>query len=526
MFEEYLECIAPKTITSLTENMFVTLENIITDSNDLDTFDAMYEKIIQFFTSDCLKYFYDTVSRIRINKELEVMKPTVALYCCYFAMDYVYRMEHPTGEQLDFSFIKDFYDCDSDNAREIYNLLRTSSKKTEKIKVFEDTMYVNPGGYIEKMGKNYSKAHIYLGNIKKYLDKSCEVKEGKLILHDLVPSITFIALRSIGSLPNGGDTNKSRNKISGNIINSIDRWILGKTIVDKLDIETFKRNKIKYSTKPEIAELINLAAVDDVYRMDRLNMALHEYVHYLEQKKDSNDLSVISKVDEYTIAGICSLLISIPISESSRYLDPLEQVLDLLEYGSSRIPAAYANQLFAFTSVTFPYLIGISCYLLFYKSGNIKSIEEIKKIIQNLEECLLDNYDTLKEVLNIDKNRIWPGEHSTSTKYTSTTGKNKGTTNKKKINKNIDWSAEHFKPFNEIAEIMLSPTHNIMKTRTLVDENFTRVPTTDIQRQIRARSFGSMSLIPTRPGASEMIRPEAYSIELAFKFVETLLGIN
>ena len=168
----------------------------------------------------------------------------------------------------------------------------------------------------------------------------------------------------------------------------------------------------------------------------------------------------------------------------------------------------------------------MSCYLLFYKSGNIKSIEEIKKIIQNLEEYLLDNYDSLKAALDIDRNRIWPGKHSASTKYTSKTAKNKGTTKKKKINKNIDWSREHFKPFNEIVEIMLSPTYNIMKTRTLVNENFTRVPNNEIQRQIRAKSFGNISIMPTLPGSSEMIRPEAYSIELAFKFVETLLGIN
>ncbi|MTK07466.1 MAG: hypothetical protein F8N38_10300 [Hungatella sp.] len=482
MFEETLERLVVKSYTSMDGSMFQAFDAILEDAFEADTFDKVYEKIKGFFISDGIKSLYADKSESDILAEIDLLKPIAALYCCYFGMDYIYQKNTPQGEKLDFSYIKSFYDCSSDTAREVYNILRGSIGSLEKVKEFEDTLFVNPKGYQKKAEnemKDYFKSHIYLGNIKLYLDKACESDGKHLILRDLVPSITFMALRSSSSLPNGTYINRTKGYINVNAINTIDRWVLGQDFSKEIDlnINTFNVNKVRYKTSPEIAKLINLAVVDDVYRLDRLNTILINFVSYIEERK------INENINESDIAMASSLLLSIPLPILPRYLRYLEKLFRGLECNDDSITRAMSKEIIRFTSVTFPYLIGLLCYLLFYRSYMPMPIEGIVKAVEKLEIFLQKNNNSILQSLSINDNRMWLyGESENSNKYIREYVDVKGKYKK-------DWKEKHEKSLGEVIEIILSPQINKFKISTLISKNFVALPTENKQKIMKFLSY-------------------------------------
>lgn len=483
MFEETLERLVVKSVTSMEGSMFQAFDAILEEAFNADTFDKVYEKIKEFFISDALKALYDNKSEKDIVDEIDLLKPIAALYCCYFGMDYIYQKNTPQGEKLDFSYIKSLYDCSSDTAGEVYNILRGSIGKLEKVKEFEDTLFVNPKGYqikAESEKKDYFKSHIYLGNIKLYLDKACESNGKHLILRDLVPSITFMALRSSSSLPNGAYINRTKGYINVNAINTIDKWILGQDFSKVMDLNTntFNANKVKYKTSPEIAKLINLAAVDDVYRLDRLNTILLNFISFIEERK------INENVNDSDIAMASSLLLSIPLPILPRYLGDLEKLFYGLECNDDSIIRAMSKEIFRFTAVTFPYLIGLLCYLLFYRSYKPMPIEEIEKAVGKLEAFLQKNNESLLQSLSVNDNRIWLyGKTENANKYISEFVDMKGKYKK-------DWKEKHDKSLGEVIEIILSPQINKLKISTLISKNFIAFPTEMKQQFMKLWNYG------------------------------------
>lgn len=486
MFEETLELLVLKSITSMEEDMCHAFDAILKDALVADTFDKVYEEIKKFFTSDALNALYDGKTKKEIQEELEILKPIAALYCCYFGMDYIYQKSIPEGEKLDVSYIKDLYDCSADSARDVYNIVKGSVGPLNKIKEFEDTLFVNPSGYqikAKREKKDISKSHIYLGNIKLYLDKACESdskhNSKHLIMKDLVPSITFIALRSLGSLPNGTYVNRTKDYINVNAISTIDSCILGKEFIkNDSNFNIFNVDKVKYKTSPEISRLLNLAAVDDVYRLDRLNAILVNFISYIEERK------ITGEVNESDIAMASSLLLSIPLPMLPQYFKYLKKLFEGIEHKDEKAIHEMCREIFRFTSVTFPYLIGLLCYLLFFRLHKPLPIEEIKKAVSKLELYLQENNGELLHSLNMDDNRIWLcGKTENAKKYISKIVDKKG-------KYKIEWKKYHEESLGKIIEIILSPKINDFKISTLANENFLAYPTDSKQKFMKFWYYG------------------------------------
>jgi hypothetical protein len=530
MFERTLEMLVNKSITSLPEDVFKDLLSILADTIKIRTYDEAYDKITDFYKSPSLKNLYDKKVLSKIEEQLKDLKSVAALYCCYFGMDYIYQVENPEGEPFGFKFIDYYYDCNNefDVIKDIFNVMKRQLKGLEKVKLFKDSLYENYGGYkllYEKEGIDYQKSHIYLGNIIRYLDKSCKNKDNKFIMHDLVPSATIIALRSVGALPNGGDANKSSNHISGNLLNAIDKHLQGSTIRScESYIPTINLNKVQYDIDPRVKELISLAVIDDIYRMDRINQLLMGYIEYVEKDAYSGNFTMN---DERAIAKACSLLLPMPLGVLKSYKAKgsdtftLKNFLKEVEEKNEREICKCASHIITFNTFTFPYLIGLLCFMLFYKGIEIKSVEEIKEILRSLEEYILHDYKDLKKSFDIGTNRIWSNNKIASL-YTRQYTVNKGTAQNKKKNKRVEWSRKHNLEFYEVTELMLSQTVNILKSRVLLDENFTRIVTNKEQQDFRLKYSGEFSILLPKIENKELFRPERYVTYLVENFVKDL----
>lgn len=449
MFEQPLEKLIPDFLTSLDSDLTAEFIRICDADSSCDKFDIAYKYMMQFFQHESFHSIMLSAAEGITSAPLKdlplTLKPLLELYCCYFAMDYVYRQEHPQKVKYALSFIREFYDLDGVAADEKYNSIRQKVKKMGTVIDLEDPMLKNPGMRIGK----YNIEHIYLGHIIEFLQKTCSTKKDALYSNYLAPSIIFTALASMGSLPNGVYANRSRTKISMYIIATIDYALRNDFFYDK---------KVLYeNTSTATARLINYALADDVYRIDRLNYALKKYIEVRKSEKN------ISAVNEIALARMCSLLLCIPKPLIKAMSPQLDKLIERVQQGSVSEALTYVTNILGFTSIIFPYMIGGICSLLFWDSASneLKEIQEIRNIIAKLDEEITHDSIFLKDII-FDSDRI----ESNNDIVVHKEDKGNGRSNKK-----WDFTFSHNLPLDEILGYILNQESAIAKTRIIIDEN-------------------------------------------------------
>lgn len=509
MFEMTLEDLISKTIKSLTPDMAETLINCMKQEQNIDSFDKAYNIVETFLKTDHFKFVFNELPEKTYESIFYKLKPIAALYCCYFGMDYVMRQENPNGVPLNTNFLTSYYDISVDSVQYIMKLIRRQKENIKNTWEYPDPSFINP--YIDcKYAENKKyQPYIYNGNIINYLKKSYCITDNspkEYSIRDLVPAITLIALRSTGSLPNGGNTNKSTH-ISANTINSIDQAIGEIYNINGKEVPAVNTKKISYKTDEAIAELINLAALDDVYKLERLEKALCNYSDYIRKYKNT------TFIQDKAFAGICSLFMNLPL--------PFIETFDFDKELNSIINNEYIKpeslvHIIGFFTTVFPYTIGLLCFLLYSQhniavlsklpdvwlilhklqqiyydlnheflipinnelkeienSLAIRPLEEVRTTVTNLENFSNKNYLRMRQNMRMKKSeKIW--SYNTAEKQNSLTkciyeDKGNGRTNK-----HLEWRYCRNLSFNDVMDIILNQKNNIANIRNPIEENYAR----------------------------------------------------
>jgi hypothetical protein len=374
MLEKSLEDIETKPFFSLTSEMKYKLLNFQenTDIANISIDDA-YEAI-----KNILKTLSVTsVLGKDIDTLLNDLKYTVMIYSCYYAMEYIYTINNRHGVPLDGPFIQNFYHCDANIQSDILNNLKRNIKKFSEVTSFPDPGHINPYigyQYEQSQPKN---THIYSGNILAYLQKGLKIEGKKKYIHTISPSVIFIALTTLGYLPNGGNTNKSKHNISPKTLKIIDNALHGGAILKDasgISFITNQKESLLYDLSDLcVPEIINSALLDDIFKIERVNAALNCYNAYIQKEYLEN----LTETNEYFAASICSLLMEIPLSilptAQNFFLKFLTRQFEDDIWKSRK---KYLEEIFLFTSFIFPATVGLFCHI------KLSILSELAKLLK------------------------------------------------------------------------------------------------------------------------------------------------
>lgn len=469
------------------------------------------------------------------------------LYCSFYFMEYSYHSSYPSGKRLDNSFIRDFYECDAYESTEIYRYIRRQQKALDSITSFPDPQYLNP--FVVKQWNSKQStaknpdfaANIYSGQILKYL-KKCHVSiNNKAYTKDLVPSVTFLALRNAGYLPNGGNANKSKFDLSSNTLQSFDKYISTKNeneqdkkqqgtnaFSSENSITNVIKAKIYYPSNETIANLMNLAVIDDIYRLDRINHALYK----IEWQFLHNGAYCWDKITEKAAIKAFSLYTAVPaplLALLSPYIDSIVRgiLIDNLE------GQAFCAQIsLSFISIIIPYYIAMFCFFMLpdkviasivmekeTSAENQKTIIELKELIESLNLYLENHSQEIKTAFTNTLPRIWSDSHcNSSDSDTRLCIRNKGNN---RSNHFVEWKGTHHYTFNETLGLILNQTQSGFSNHTLLMENYYRTQT----KLFHYSTDGN--LIPLERlekilGSSELLSPFDYIKKLTTLFIAEL----
>ncbi|RGY95487.1 hypothetical protein [Clostridium sp. AM58-1XD] len=475
MFEERIDKFIRKVMTAPCGDILSSfVENMEKETtNVLRTFEEEYNTLQEIIKCNSIALLFED----SVDDFLLKIKPVVAIYCYYFIMDFMFQRKEENKKELGMTYIRKFYECDSEEARAIYVRIKRKSKNIAKIIEYEDPRMFDPRVVREdnvppkcksEDSNKKNRPHIYNGEIIEYLKKVYIMNE-KIYVKELLPAVFFVALNVSGSLPNGGITNKSLNNISVNTIKSYDKELQEKNIYhienhgsdilnNNSNFRFFKKDKIAYNKSSRLAELLNLAAVDDLFKIDRLNEALTVYLERTSLKETADD-------NEYIIASICSLLLYIPLPFMDDYRPVVEKAIEYTLTNQHEEAIQQIAKIFNFTAVIFPYVIGWLSYLLFMKSIDFQAYDKIDVIIKELEQYLENSHDSqILEKFSVKEERIW-----LDSKYTVPQLVSKGSN---KTYEEIRLKNNHVLDLNEIIGIMINQESNIAKTKRQIEENY------------------------------------------------------
>lgn len=458
MLEKSLNDVETKLFFSLTDEMKDNLSNFQGNTDILNiSIDDAYETI-----KNILKTLSVTsVFGKDIDALLDDLKYTVMIYSCYYAMEYLYTIDNPRGVLLDGHFIQKFYHCDANIQRDILNNLKRNIKKFSEVTSFPDPGHINPYigyQYEQSQPKN---THIYSGNILAYLQKRLRIKDRKKYIHTISPSVIFIALTTLGYLPNGGNTNKSKHNISPKTLKIIDTALHGGTILKDVSGISYKTNQKEFLLYdlPNLCvpEIINSALLDDIFKIERVNAALNCYNAYIQKEYKEN----LTKTNEYFAASICSLLMEIPLS-----ILPTAQKIFFkfltrqFEDDIWKSRKKYLEDFFLFTSFIFPATVGLFCHIIFNKFSfsdtNIRQrINDISFILEcNKEKILCPN--PIKRIW-LDDKIIYTYQYI-GEKYD-----------------HYKWLDDRHKlGVSNVIGIIMNETYNCVRKKTIIEENYSR----------------------------------------------------
>ncbi|WP_270813530.1 hypothetical protein [Hungatella effluvii] len=559
MFELTLEDLISKTLKSLTANMAKTFLDCIKQENNIESFDKAYSIVESFLKTEYFKFAFDGLPEKTYNHIFYKLKPVSALYCCYFGMDYIYHQKNKDGVPLNSKYLSSYYDCSLKNVQVFMKSIRRQRETIKSTWEYPDPNFVNL--YIDAQyadNKKYS-PYIYNGNIISYLQKSYSIvnknQKEEYLINDLVPAITLIALRSTGSLPNGGNTNKSTH-VSSNIINSIDHAINEIYYINGKKIPALNTTKIAYKTDQNVAELINLAALDDVYKLERLEKAMRKYNDYITKYKNA------TLKQEKTIAGMCSLFLNLPLPFINIFDHEFNKALNSIINNETENLEGLINIIGFYTTI-FPYVIGLLCFLLFSQydiaemskhlnawrtlqsldhiynilrvdytalASELKEIEnslairplnEVKITIEKLEIILNKRVMILRQSMFINKGeKIW--SYAATEKQNSLTKciyEDKGN---RRTYKHLEWRHSRNLSFSEVLDIILNQKINIAKLRNPLDENYTRHTACEYLIFHTAKFQKFLHNYFQQMGSSEKIPPQEYVNLLTTEFIKSL----
>lgn len=476
MFEENLKNFITKVMTAPCGNILSSfVDNMEKETTNVQkTFEGEYKTLQEIIKCNSIALLFED----SVDDFLLKIKPVVAIYCYYFIMDFMFCRNEENKKTPGMTFIREFYECDSEEARAIHERIRDKKKKIRKIIEYEDPRMFDPRVVREdnvppkcksEDSNKKNRPHIYNGEIIEYLKKVCIIQNEKIYVKELLPAVFFVALNVSGSLPNGGITNKSLNSISVNIIKSYDKELQEKNIYhiedhgsnilkNNSNFRFFKKDKIAYNKSSRLAELLNLAAVDDLFKIDRLNEALTVYLERTSLKETADD-------NEYIIASICSLLLYIPLPFMDDYRPVVEKAIEYTLTNQHEEAIQQIAKIFNFTAVILPYVIGWLSYLLFMKSIKFQAYDKIDVIIKELEQYLENSHDSqILEKFSVKEERIW-----LDSKYTVPQLVSKGSN---KTYEEIRLKNNHGLDLNEIIGIMINQESNIAKTKKQIEENY------------------------------------------------------
>ncbi|MFR5601170.1 MAG: hypothetical protein ACLTKI_01855, partial [Lachnospiraceae bacterium] len=449
-------------------------------SSNVGFFDNAFKEICNLLENNYFPDFFDK-NKYQLKTITDILEPISILYCYYFSGDYLQR--HREHKAFKFSpYIKEFYSVKSTEAHQISRNLARAKKE-----VLESLSYIDPAMVNLQLLVNYNcqkkeeakspkfyPAHIYSNNILLYLKKVISTNETVFAIHDFVPSMSFIALKAAASLPNGGDTNKSADGINSKRLMDIDNSVTGESIFKKIpNVPVFKENRLGFYADQEVARSVNLAAVDDIYRMDRLNYALIKYAEYIQKYRTlakfetKEDMLLV----ERAVAGVCSLYLSFPLVFGDFLKSDFELILEDI-ITKRQVCKTQIYHIISFSSVVFPVIIGLLCWFLFgnhnlhsLKDNAIKEIDEIEKLHEQLGKRITKDSTKHLRYFKVNTTRIWHGNTSPSSPTYSFLKSNS-------INEQVDWNYPHTLSFEKVVDIMLNPIYNKPKIENLLDEQY------------------------------------------------------
>ena len=419
------------------------------------------------FAYNAIKQIYksiDSIFDIDIESLLEDLKCTVMLYSCYYAMDFIIRKEEPNGNELNSAFIRHYYDCNSTISSQIVNNIKSNIKKISKVSSYPDPGRVNP--YIGKQYEQFTKGynHIYSGNILTFLKRNLQIEGKKKYIKSPCPSAIFAALKVLGYLPNGGNTNKSREEIQLTTIKMIDAAVNGGAIFANKEQQNpyiAVQKKLLYKgVNEENSELINSVVFDDLFKIERIDTALKCYDAYIRK----NRKKALTRKDECFAAYICSLLMEIPLPLLSMAQEFFEKLLaEAIEGGNKETGNNRIKEIFLFTSTIFPTTVGLFCSMMFNKCFEDTMIRRnIDEVFRAIEK------DSGKNIYLEDRKHIW-SNNSTFDSYKTNSEKyehyywiDTGSKNEHKIR------------ISKTLGIMMNETYDTVRIKTLGKENHSR----------------------------------------------------
>lgn len=562
--------------------------------NENQTLEQLYPKVLDFIRTSYISPLYDASTQEEIISILTQLQPLMALYCTYYAKDYLELIQNPQGTLWSYEFIKNFYNCDTGDAEEIYRQFRSQIQGLPEILYYPDPLFTNPGFW--KANAKGKRPHIYSGQILKYLQnhirmaKTTSFKSNvppcRIRLLGITPSVSLLAIKTGSHLPNGTYTNKSSFNISAKVLKILSGELCENAALLRLPSEkimpVYIKEKLSYDTQASDSCLINQALSDDLFRVERINRALDMFVSI----SGCPEIAYSRRLEK-VYAGICSLLITMPIGLSN-YLD--KDVLSLIKAASTnneQMEKQTLKKILGITNIIIPYLIGMLCYLLFcFRPQKIKNTTEMNSILELIQNHLpekeyppipMDNSKVdeqsekllsyYKENANNILNWIYNSPervHSLTPINDSLLGNqsdkllsyikanndllpllsvnksplwhdhtvelksNKGKTNANKHTlSKIEWKNPDRLSFSSVLGIMLNQQSNIAKSRTLMDENYWRYCNCINYIRLIIQTYNFSPTEYTRHmGSLQKISPNDYANALANAFYENIHSAN
>ncbi len=453
MLEKSLEDIEYEATVAFAGGRVKELENI--DKLNI-SIDSAYNTIKTIYTSIPI----DSIFGIDIDTLLEDLKCTVMLYSCCYAMDYIIKKEETSDNELNSTFIRHYYDCDSTISPHIMNNIKSNIKKVSDVSSYPDPGRVNPyiGKQYEKNTKGHS--HIYSGNILTFLKRNILIKGKKKYIKSSCPSVIFVALKVLGYLPNGGNTNKSKEEIQLTTIKMIDAAVNGGAIFankeQKRPYIAVQKKLLYKGINEENSELINSVVFDDLFKIERIDTALKRYDTYIKKERKR----ALTRKNECFAAYICSLFMEIPFPLLSKVQGFFEEFLmRAIDGGNKESYDNYIKEILLFISFIFPTTVGLFCTMIFdisFEDPMIRrNIDKVFRIIEN---------DSGKNIYLKEREYIWSDN---STFYSNKTKSENYT--------HYYWTDNRHKiSVSKALGIMMNETYDTVRIKKIGEENRSR----------------------------------------------------
>lgn len=478
MLEIQLEKLILMTKESFTNDMYYKFSKVMKNvDKDSMSPQVAYDTILKFYEAEFSshKIYKDSIENLSDD-----LKKTIMIYSCYFAMEYIYRQENPLG--VDFiTCLKNTYPL-VDSIDVINEKMRRPKKDLLNIIDFPDPLEINPFYHTSYEIMKGHLAHIYNGELLAFLKSTIWVQNKKMWLRTISPSVIFCALSALGNLPNGGYTNKSNTKITINAIGNISDKLTDYIIrfhnknSQTISYQAFQESFLAYKPSNDIiSKIINLALVDDLFRLNRLHFALECYDSHIKNQKNKGK-SGLTKEKQYCYASICSLLTEIPISCFPFHKKVTKEFLNYFTADDMDSYNIKLKQMLFSTSFLFSFTTGLFCTLLFDEYCSTKtenSIISIRKKIDELSEILFEDQIDILNKLEKPKRYIWDDNYGDdeNDKVISWKKRNKGN-NKELLEGNWKRKDLHKIHISYVNAIMLNQTANRLKKIKYIVEAF------------------------------------------------------